>query len=174
MAASGTWSSAIDSRPDGRRHVLRPSGVRYPAAWLNWRLRFWRGPDGKPLPPPRMQAAVRRLDERRERELHLAAEEQRAGTGMIACTRASGADPALHAGRLRERMGWTVAIQGPPGDVAAAGGRSGGAAHPAGAGKRALRAAGRRGQRPAAQAGRLPLCPAARAPRQWPALTGRW
>ena len=100
------WLRAIDERPDGRRHVRRPSEIRYPASWLNWRLKFWRGPDGRPLPPPSMQAAVRRLAERREREQHQAAEEQRAGAGITARTRAASAPPGSHIDQLRAERGW--------------------------------------------------------------------
>jgi hypothetical protein len=123
------WAQAIDERPDGRRHPRRPSEVRYPWRWLQWRLSFWLGPDKKPIPPPRMQAAERRLAERREREQHLADQEARARTGITARTQAAGADPAPHAARIREQMGWTPeapAGHGPEdGTVAAAGGRPG-------------------------------------------------
>lgn len=100
------WLQAVRERPDGRRHPRRPSEVRYPWKWLKWRLSFWLDSDGKPLPPPSMQAAVRRERERRERELHRADQERRAGAGIIARTRAPGADPAPHVDELRERMGW--------------------------------------------------------------------
>jgi hypothetical protein len=121
------WLQAIRQPPNGPPHVIRPSGVRWPASWLKWRLSFWLGPDRKPLPPPHMQAAVRRLglrladeERRRERERHRAAEEQRAGAGITARTRAPGTDSAPHAGRIREQMGWADAAPGQGPDPAGA------------------------------------------------------
>jgi hypothetical protein len=56
---------AIDHHPDGRAHTGTAEQVRWPAAWLRWRLSHWLNPDGTARLSPAEEAAERA---RRHRE----------------------------------------------------------------------------------------------------------
>lgn len=66
------WLFAINHRPgvDGgpARQHFRTGRIRQPAGWLQWRLSFWLDEHGMPVLSVTQQAAVRRLDEWRDRQ----------------------------------------------------------------------------------------------------------
>ena len=49
---------AVDAKPDGTRHAY-DDAPRHPGAHLRWRLSWWLGPDGCPLPSPSQLRAAR-------------------------------------------------------------------------------------------------------------------
>jgi len=71
---------ALDYQPDGTPH-LYVTWVRDPARWLEHRLSFWLGPDGRPLPPHSarlaIQAAAHRAQAARARAERQAADAAR-------------------------------------------------------------------------------------------------
>jgi hypothetical protein len=50
--------AAVDAKPDGTRHAY-DDPPRHPRAHMSWRLSWWLGPDGSPLPSPSQQRAAR-------------------------------------------------------------------------------------------------------------------
>jgi hypothetical protein len=50
--------AAVDAKPDGTRHAY-DDAPRFPRAHLRWRLSWWLGPDGCPLPSPSQLRAAR-------------------------------------------------------------------------------------------------------------------
>lgn len=86
------WLHAIDWRPDGRQHRAALATIRHPAGWLTWRLRQWRGEDGRPVLSRRQRAAVRRLEEWRERQ------------AAQLPPRTPGAEPGPEIGQLRAEL----------------------------------------------------------------------
>lgn len=88
------WRRAFDWRPDGTRWTRDLSRVRYPSSWAAWRLSFWLGPDGRPVPPPLMQAAVDRQPDRA------------AAAALAARNRRAAAAPGDAIEKLRAERGW--------------------------------------------------------------------
>lgn len=99
------WRRAFDWRPDSTQWAGKHCEVRYPSSWAAWRLSFWLGPDGQPVVPPLMQAAVDRQPDR------AAAAARRA---ELAAAAAAAVPPGSHFDQLREQRGWRRNGRTPP------------------------------------------------------------
>lgn len=102
--SASDWLWALDHRQDNRSYPIQLGPARRPAALIDWRLRQWRGEDGRPVLSRSQRAAVRRFEERQAAAAQAAIEAADRAASRLPPQRA-GAPPSAEYVRIRESRG---------------------------------------------------------------------